>query len=185
LVKIRIKNSNFATIQKTIMPYKFRVILDVEEDVFRDIIVSDTINLEELHFTIAKSFGFKGQEMASFYRSDENWEQGEEIPLFDMSEDGSEISMEKCLTSETFIAKGDKLIYVYDFFSMWTFFVELTEKSTNSQENLPIIALSFGNPPDEAPEKEFTAEFSEEDDFDVFNDENNFDNIDDIDLDKY
>ena len=93
------------------MPYKFRVILDVEEDVFRDIIVSDTINLEELHFTIAKSFGFKGQEMASFYRTDENWEQGEEIPLFDMSEDGADNSMQKCLTSETFKNKGEKLIY--------------------------------------------------------------------------
>ena len=78
------------------MAYKFRVILDVEEDVFRDIIVSESINLEELHFTIAKSFGFKGQEMASFYRTDNAWEQGEEIPLFDMSEDGSAPSMQNC-----------------------------------------------------------------------------------------
>lgn len=52
------------------MTYKIRVILDVKEDIFRDIIVNETINLEELHFTIAKSFGFKGQEMASFYRTE-------------------------------------------------------------------------------------------------------------------
>ncbi|MEX1382091.1 MAG: hypothetical protein AB1Z17_01720, partial [Lutibacter sp.] len=58
------------------MAYKIRVILDVEQDVFRDIIVNEAINLEELHLTIAKSFGFKGQEMASFYLTDETWEQG-------------------------------------------------------------------------------------------------------------
>lgn len=168
------------------MAYKFRVILDVEEDVFRDIIVSDSINLEELHFTIAKSFGFKGQEMASFYRTDNAWEQGEEIPLFDMSEDGSAPSMQNCLISETFKVKGDKLIYVYDFMAMWTFFVELSEISNTTEKELPIIALSFGNTPDEAPEKEFTSEsLEEDDDIDIFNDENNFDNIDDIDLDNY
>ena len=168
------------------MAYKFRVILDVEEDVFRDIIVSESINLEELHFTIAKSFGFKGQEMASFYRTDNAWEQGEEIPLFDMSEDGSAPSMQNCLMSETFKLKGDKLIYVYDFMAMWTFFVELSEISNSTEKDLPIIALSFGNTPDEAPEKEFTSEsLEEDDDIDIFNDENNFDNIDDIDLDNY
>lgn len=166
------------------MAYKFRVILDVEEDVFRDIIVSDKINLEEFHFRIAKSFGFKGQEMASFYKTDDAWEQGVEIPLFDMSEDGSELSMQKCLLTDTFKKKGNKLIYVYDFFSMWTFFVEFSGEIETSKE-LPFIELSFGNTPDEAPEKEFTSEISLGDDFDIFNDEDNFDNIDDIDVEDY
>lgn len=162
------------------MAYKFRVILDVEEDVFRDIIVAENTHLEDLHFTIAKSFGFKGLEMASFYRADDNWEQGEEIPLFDMSENESEICMKKCITSETFIKKGDKLIYVYDFMAMWSFLVEVTDLKNTTSENLPIIALSFGDVPDEAPEKEFTSEISLEDDIDIFDDENNFDNIDDL-----
>ena len=169
------------------MAYKFRVILDVEGDVFRDIIVADNIHLEELHFTIAKSFGFKGQEMASFYRSDENWEQGDEIPLFDMSEDGEADSMSKYQITDTFKSEGDKLIYVYDFMSMWTFFVELADMSVAIEENLPIVAISIGNAPDEAPEKEFTSEdiLGDDDEFDIFNDESKFDNIDDIDLDNY
>lgn len=167
------------------MAYKFRVILDVEEDVFRDIIVASDVNLEELHFTIAKSFGFKGQEMASFYTTDANWEQGEEIPLFDMSEDGMAITMDKCEVAKVFKRKGDKLIYVYDFMSMWSFFVEVTDIADTTEENLPVIALSFGNAPDEAPEKEFTSEIALDDEFDIFNDENNFDSIDDLDLDNY
>lgn len=166
------------------MAYKIRVILDVDEDVFRDIVVDETLNLEELHFTIAKSFGFKGQEMAAFYSTDENWEQGEEIPLFDMSEDGSALSMQKISTKDILRIQGNKLIYVYDFFSMWTFFVELTEVQKTTKKDLPYLALSFGNVPDEAPEKEFIGEDSGND-FDIFNDENNFDSIDDIDLDNY
>ena len=167
------------------MAYKIRVILDVKEDVFRDIIVNESINLEELHFTIAKSFGFKGQEMASFYLSDATWEQGEEIPLFDMSEDENSFSMTNCITSMVLKKEGDKLIYIYDFFSMWTFFVELTEIIDEIKEDLPLIALSFGNTPDEAPEKQFIGEDTDSDNFDAYDDESNFENLDDIDFDNY
>ena len=62
----------------------------------RTLLVDSTINLEKLHLTIAKSFGFKGQEMASFYRTDEEWIQGEEIPLFNMEEISEVISMQTC-----------------------------------------------------------------------------------------
>jgi hypothetical protein len=165
------------------MAYKIRVVLDVENDVIRDIIVNETINLEELHFIIAKSFGFKGQEMASFYLTNENWEQGEEIPLFNMSEDDNAVAMSSCILSSVLTKEGDKLIYVYDFFSMWTFFVELF-KISDSEENLPFISLSIGNVPDEAPKKEFTAEDLDTN-FDAFNDDSDFENIDDFDFDNY
>tara|TARA_R110001583_G_scaffold2387_1_gene17349 strand:+ start:1246 stop:1749 length:504 start_codon:yes stop_codon:yes gene_type:complete len=167
------------------MAHKIRVILDVEKDVFRDIIVNEALNLENLHFIIAKSFGFKGQEMASFYLSDANWVQGEEIPLFDMSEDENSFSMATCITSMVLKKVGDKLIYVYDFFSMWTFFIELTDIIEDFKEDLPIITLSFGIPPDEAPETAFIGESINGDDYDAFDDESNFDNIDDIDFDNY
>jgi len=166
------------------MAYKIRVILDVEEDVFRDIVVNETINLEDLHFFIAKSFGFKGQEMASFYKTNKQWEQGDEIPLFDMSEDDIDVSMSNCLLSSIFNKVGDKLIYVYDFFSMWTFFIELKEITKTNKLDIPEITLAFGEAPDEAPEKEFKADNSFEDDFDSYN-EDDFENIDDMDFEDY
>jgi hypothetical protein len=166
------------------MAYKIRVILDVEDDVFRDIIVHDLVNLEDLHFTISKSFGFKGQEMASFYRSNQDWEQGEEIPLFDMSEDGSAPCMQNTILKEVLKFENDKLIYVYDFFNMWTFYIELNDVNYSSETETPFILLSFGEAPEEAPEKEFIGEDSN-DDFDIFDSEDGFDNIDDIDLDQY
>ena len=165
------------------MAYKIRVILDVEEDVIRDIVVNEAISLEDLHFTIAKSFGFNGQEMASFYRADAQWEQGIEIPLCDMSDDDDgAISMGNCNVTDILRKTGDKLIYVYDFFSMWTFFVELIDPKVKSNGELSKTVFSFGKTPKEAPEKEFTSErLLDEDDY--FNDD--FDNIDDIDFDNY
>ena len=149
------------------MAYKIRVILDVEDDVFRDIIVDDFVNLEDLHFTISKSFGFKGKEMAAFYRCDQDWEQGEEIPLFDMSVDGSAPCMKNTVLKDVLKFEDDKLIYVYDFFSMWTFYLELTDVNYNSETETPFILLSFGEVPEEAPEKEFTSE-SLDDELDIF-----------------
>ncbi len=72
------------------MIYRFRIILDnkSEEDIFRDIEIRKTDTLEDLHNAITQSFGFDGMEMASFYLSDDEWNQGEEISLFDMSEAG-------------------------------------------------------------------------------------------------
>ncbi|RXP44851.1 hypothetical protein EC396_16700 [Lutibacter sp. HS1-25] len=166
------------------MAYKIRVILDVEEDVIRDIIVNETISLENLHFTIAKSFGFSGQEMASFYRADEDWEQGIEIPLCNMSEDDDDISMDNCSLTEVLRRKGDKLIYVYDFFAMWTFFIELTDNKATLKEGNSKTVFSFGDAPEKAPEKEFTSESIYGDvDIDDFNDE--FESLDDMDFDNY
>ncbi|NOR28369.1 MAG: hypothetical protein GQ540_07560 [Lutibacter sp.] len=166
------------------MAYRIRIILDVKADVIRDLIVAETISLEELHFTIAKAFGFKGQEMASFYQTDDTWEQGEEIPLFDMSENGDAIIMNNFTVSQVFKKTTDKLIYVYDFMAMWSFFVELSEIITTTETNLPKIALSFGDVPDEAPEKEFKSEKTS-DNFDAFDDESDLENIDDFDFDNY
>jgi hypothetical protein len=53
------------------MVYKFRVILDAEEDIFRDIAILADDTLEDLHNAIFNSFGFDGMEVASFYTCDD------------------------------------------------------------------------------------------------------------------
>ncbi|WP_428742528.1 IS1096 element passenger TnpR family protein [Tenacibaculum sp.] len=166
--------------------YKVRVILDAKEDVIRTLLVNETTSLEKLHLDIAKSFGFNGQEMASFYLTDEEWSQGEEIPLFSMSEAGEGISMATCILNETLPNQHDKLIYVYDFLQMWTFYVEVIEQSNEEVTETKII-LSVGEIPEEAPEKEFKAdELSTDFDDDEFDDEfNNFESLDDFDFDNY
>ena len=65
------------------MVYKFRVILDNEDDVFRDIAILADDTLEDLHNAIFNSFGFDGMEVGSFYTCDDTWNQEDEISLFD------------------------------------------------------------------------------------------------------
>lgn len=165
--------------------YKIRVILDTKEDVIRTILVDASINLENLHTIIAKSFGFQGQEMASFYRTDDEWNQGEEIPLFNMAETGEEVSMQTCILNETLPEENNKLIYVYDFLNMWTFYVDVVEILSEKREDLPQIILTVGEIPEEAPEKEFVADklddgFGDEDDID-----DEFGHFDDFDYNEY
>ncbi|PWG04865.1 IS1096 element passenger TnpR family protein [Polaribacter aquimarinus] len=164
--------------------YKIRVILDTKEDVIRTILVDDKLNLEDLHLIIAKSFGFEGQEMASFYRTDDEWNQGEEIPLFNMAEAGEGISMQTCILKDTLPEENDKLIYVYDFLNMWTFYVDVVEITDDKRGDLPQTILSVGEIPEEAPEKEFVADKLDEfgDDGDI---DDEFGHFDDFDFNEY
>lgn len=148
------------------MIYRFRVILDANEDVFRDIEIEATANLEDFHNAITQAFGFAGQEMASFYVSNDAWEQGEEIALFDMSETpGALRVMSETILENTVWERQTKLIYVYDFLNMWTFLVELAEIAEREEGRIyPNLMFAHGEIPEEATELEFIAEGDEDDD---------------------
>jgi len=162
------------------MVYKIRIILDAEEDIFRDLEIEAQNTLEDFHNAITQAFGFLGNEMASFYTCDEEWKQDEEIALFDMSESGSDVR----LMNETFIEdiiteNTPKLIYVYDFLSMWTFFVELADVVEKEDGRAyPNVLFSFGELPETPPERKFVSENS------AFDFDDTFDNYDDLDFDE-
>ncbi|MCB7480854.1 plasmid pRiA4b ORF-3 family protein [Christiangramia sediminis] len=142
------------------MVYRFRVILDADEDVFRDIEMLQESTLEDLHNTIVQSFGFDGSEMASFYISDDEWNQGEEIHQFDMSGHDTSIKLMNETSLDSILSeKQTKLIYVYDFLKMWTFFVELGQIAEIEEgRDYPNLMYVHGQIPESAPEKEFKGE---------------------------
>lgn len=155
------------------MIYRFRAILDTHEDVFRDLEIQADATLEDLHNILTQAFGFAGQEMASFYISNDQWEQGEEIALFDMSEEpGSVRIMEETALDDVVHTNQTKLIYVYDFLNMWTFLVELAEVAEPEDgRSYPNLMFAHGHIPDEAPDKQFVAEESSEDALDLDTDD--------------
>lgn len=160
------------------MIFRFRVILDTQEDVFRDFEIESTASLEDFHYAIAQAFGFGGTEMATFYRSSAQWEQGEELPLIDMGE-GAGAFGEKEL-GEFFDADHHHMIYVYDFLHMWTFFVELMEIGEATPTGLyPNLVFAQGEVPEQAPETQFEAE--ENDSMDTFDEANEDDGLLDYD----
>ena len=110
------------------MIYKFRAILDAEEDIFRDIAIESDNSLEDLHNALINAFGFDGTEVGAFYTcaNDWSWHEEDGIPLFDTGDIPGEIkTMAEYRLDDLVHEQNTKLVYVYDLFSMWTFFLEL------------------------------------------------------------
>lgn len=162
------------------MVYRFRVILDAEDDVFRDIELLEESTLEDFHNSIINAFGFDGNEMASFYISDEDWNQGEEISQFDISDGEESIRLMNETTLDSVVSESDtRLIYVYDFMNLWTFLIELAEiAEVEEGRDYPNLMFVHGQIPLEAPDKEFVADKNEfGDDFDSDLDVDDYDDL--------
>ena len=168
------------------MIYRFRVILDTEEDIFRDIEIHQTATLEDFHNSIVQSFGFDGTEMASFYTSDEEWRQDEEIALFDMGEtDNPKRMMNETLVEDIVSKTQTHLIYVYDFLNLWTFFVELADIAEPEEGRLyPNLMYVHGQIPAEAPPADFSGDEEDLEDADEFNDHYDVDDYEGLDFDE-
>lgn len=144
--------------------FKFRVIIDTEQDVFRDIEIETDATFEKLHEAILDAFDFELGEMASFYMSNETWEKGLEIPLMDMAGEAA-LSMKSTTLSEMVAKPSDKVLYIYDFMRMWIFYVELMEVKKDKPSTIyPRVALAYGEPPSQDSKEMdlFGSEFSEE-----------------------
>ena len=133
--------------------YKFRILIEEEseDNIFRDIEIRSTQNFEEFHQIILTSFGFDNSQMASFYVSDDNWNKGQEIALFDMNigEEGELVlTMSETNINSQVNCVGQHLIYTYDFLNMWNFYIELIEISVKEKEiSYPHITHVQGKAP--------------------------------------
>lgn len=160
---------------------KFRVLLDSEKDqeIFRDILIDENANFETLYHTILNAFRFEGQEMGSFYMSNDEWDKGHEIGLMDMrySDDDQDLPgvMKDAVLKDFMEVPDQKIILVYDFLRMWIFLIELLERTEQTPEK-PEVVLSMGiAPPEDSKmiaEDSFFGEEEEEDD--MFGGEDDF-----------
>ena len=151
------------------MIYRLRIILDSEEDVVRDLEIKSDSSFEDLHFAIINSFNFIGNEMASFYLSDINWSQGEEITLESFTDE----KIMKNTNLDSIISDTQlNFIYVYDFLKLWTFFIEVIETCDDNKNSIyPQTIFSIGMIPKNAPEKRFEEDKVESDNIDYHEDE--------------
>lgn len=159
---------------------KVRVLIDTNEevDVFRDIEILGDKTFEDLHNYIQDVFEFDKSQMASFYESNDSWDHGDEISLMDMQmgKDQKEIRlMSNTILSDVIDHPGQKILYVFDFLLMWTFFVEVIQiADVEEGAEYPRITLQYGDSPDQyskEPEDLFGAMGADFGDFNP-NDEN-------------
>jgi hypothetical protein len=173
------------------MVYKFRIILDTEEEIFREIAKISSDTLEDLHNAIVNAFGFDGMEAASFYACDDKWTQlEEEISLFDMGDEpGGSKTMTNTAINSVLDEENTKIIYVYDFLNMWTFFIELAAiEERESGVTYPDLLFSHGILPDNVPTKNFSSTTVSNDDiYGEFEDDYNSEDFDmfDEDIDDF
>lgn len=172
---------------------KFRVVIDTEkeEDIFRDILINEELTFENFFHAIMSAFEFEGDQLASFYLSNDDWDKGREIGLMDMSEgelaeDDVPLVMDKTQLKEVANKKGQKLILVYDFLSMWCFLIELVELVDQEVESAELL-MAVGDAPKESerqanldPDDLSLDDF--DDDFDDDENMDDFENIDDLDI---
>lgn len=138
--------------------YKFRVLLESnsEEPIFRDIEIKSTQNFDDLHEIIVAAYGFDNTQMASFYISDEQWNKGQEIALFDMNIEGDKnkiLVMEDTLINTQINCVGAHLLYCYDFLNMQNFFIELIDLKVKEDKEAfyPRVVYSQGEAPKNEP----------------------------------
>lgn len=130
---------------------KFRVYLEEDETIYRDILIKHTQTFLELHTTILQSFEFDSKHQATFYRSNDNWQHGREISLaqYEKTYKAPPLIMGETAIGDEIHSPNQKFIYVYDFDKNWVFLVELISvaKSENPKLMYPTIGRKEGVSP--------------------------------------
>jgi hypothetical protein len=127
---------------------KFRVYLEEDDSVYRDLALRHVQSFFQLHQIILKAFEFDNKHQATFYRSNDSWQRGREISL---EKYNKPYKAEPLLMAETTVGSeikdpNQKFIYVYDFIKNWSFLVELISvaRDENLKMDYPVLVKSEG-----------------------------------------
>lgn len=130
---------------------KFRVYLEEDESVYRDVAIRHTQTFFELHEAILRSYEFDNKHKATFYRSNDHWLRGREISL---EKYDKEYKAPPLIMSETSIGSeirdpNQRFIYQYDFNKNWGFLLELinVSKEENPKLSYPATVRTEGIAP--------------------------------------
>ncbi|MBA2612205.1 MAG: hypothetical protein H0U95_09550 [Bacteroidetes bacterium] len=138
--------------------YRFRVCLEENEDIYRDIDIRTVQTFEQFHNIIQDSFKFDNKHSAAFFVSDDYWRKGQEITLKkeDLPLDEDEIRKNvdpKKLMADVKIAKfieqpHQRFVYVFDLAVQWTFLIEMIKIADESPKvTYPVCIKTFGTAP--------------------------------------
>ena len=125
-----------------------RVIADTEETILKEVRIKGSATMRSLHEQLFTCFGLESGEMGSFFYSTSTWDQGEELPMFAMDDNGS--SMETITVSDFFKATSHGL-YVYNFLDMNIFYIEKTKEDEEEGFEDFVILSSVGELPKKKP----------------------------------
>ena len=150
--------------------YRFRVAFEEYEDTYRDIDILANQTFRDFHSAIQQAIGFDGSKPASFFMSNDNWKKGQEITLDKSSGKAGPgaVLMSDSVMNEFIADPHQKIYYVFDPPSQWTFFIELTRIMANDpSKSYPCVTRIMGEAPKqylvvEPPKGTADLEFGEE-----------------------
>lgn len=130
---------------------KFRVYLEEDESVYRDVVIRHTQTFLDLHETILRSYEFDNRHKATFFRSNDHWQRGREISLeaYDKEYKAPPLIMSETNIGSEIRDPNQKFIYLYDFNKNWSFLVELinVSKEENPKISYPSQVRTEGIAP--------------------------------------
>ncbi len=127
---------------------RFRVYLEEDDSVYRDVAIRHTQHFLLLHKAILKAYEFDDKHQATFYRSNDSWQRGKEITLekYNKSYQVEPLIMDNTLIGSEIFNPNQKFIYVYDFTRNWSFQIELinVSKDENPRLDYPAVIRTEG-----------------------------------------
>jgi hypothetical protein len=130
---------------------KFRIYLEEDESVYRDIVIRHTQTFFDLHEAILKSYEFDIKHKATFFRSNDHWLRGREISLekYDKEYQAPPLLMNDTTIGSEIKNPNQKFVYLYDFNKNWSFLIELinVSKEENPKINYPSSIRTEGIAP--------------------------------------
>lgn len=128
--------------------FKFRIYFEENDSIYRDVAIRHTQHFSDLHEAILKAYEFDNKHQATFYRSNDNWQQGREISLAMYDKP---YKVQPLLMSETTIGSeikntNQRFTYTYDFHKHWNFLIELinVSKEEDAKLSYPATVRSEG-----------------------------------------
>jgi hypothetical protein len=161
------------------MIFKFRIISNENGEFARELLISSKQTFLDFHQCLQDNLGYDPSQLASFFITNAAWEKELQITLIDMMDDESNCTtMEKAVLETHLSEKGDRMLYVFDFFSERSFFIELTDiLNLSEHKQLPQVVFEDGDPPQQInllmddeiplpetyPDNDFLNDFSDDD----------------------
>ncbi len=131
--------------------YRFKVSFEDYEDVYREIEVRSNQKFIDFHEAILRSISFDDKHSSSFFMSTDNWKKGREIASAPKKDkDGKAIAtMDKALLSNFIADPHQKIYFIIEGDSVWTFHIELIKiiASTDVTALYPVIKKTVGEAP--------------------------------------
>ncbi|MCH5236221.1 MAG: hypothetical protein J1E95_00275 [Muribaculaceae bacterium] len=131
------------------MVYRFKLVSDEVSNFSREYEIDSTATFLQLRNTILDSVDYSKEDFNSFFLCDDEWERHEEITLEDMgsSSDQDIWIMGDTPLNELIEEDGQKLIFMFDYMTQRSFFMEMKESFPGRTLSDPMCVMKKGKAP--------------------------------------